>query len=34
MKLFFEQEFIVGCLLVIAAAGFADNGKELWSGDK
>ena len=34
MKLFSEQEFIVQFGLLIAAAGFGDNGKELWSGDK
>jgi len=32
--LFSEQEFIVGFGLLIAAAGFGDNGKELWLGDK
>ena len=34
MKLLSEQEFIVRFGLLIAAAGFGDNGKELWSGDK
>ena len=34
MKLFSEQEFIVGFGLLIAAAGFGNNGKELWPGDK
>ena len=34
MKLFSEQEFIVQFGLLIAAAGFGDNGKELWLGDK
>ena len=32
--MFSEQEFIVGFGLLIAAAGFGDNGKELWLGDK
>ena len=34
MKLFSEQEFIVGFGLLIAAAGFGNSGKELWLGDK
>ena len=34
MKLLSEQEFIVRFGLIIAAAGFGNNGKELWLGDK